>query len=278
MRGNSRGKFSIRVQEFVRRDSQSREDWMEPSRFRLSANVAAWQYNGHEHSYREAFKGLPMIKLQSAYDAIVNLQDLLDELGGIAPERIRFRPPPGTAKEKHVVQVHDHENRLCELVDGVLVEKAMGSIESLLASALAREIGNFIEDADLGVVLGADAMLRLAPGLVRMPDVSFVSWDKIPGGEFPEDPIAGLVPDLAVEVLSAGNTKRELERKVREYFAAGVRLVWLIDPKSRIAEVDTSPDSRRLRSAQKLDGAPVLPGFELPLRQFFARVSRRKKR
>lgn len=220
-----------------------------------------------------------MIKLRLASNAIVSVQDLLDDLGGIPPERVRLRPPLGTATEKHVVHVHDHENRLCELVDGVLVEKAMGSIESLLALALARELGNFIEEADMGVVLGADAMLRLAPGLVRMPDVSFLSWDKIPGGEFPQEPVTGVAPDLAVEVVSAGNTPREMKRKVREYFAAGVQLVWLIDAKSKTVEVYTGPDeSRKLRSSQTLDGGSVLPGFQLPLRPFFARGSRRKKR
>jgi Uma2 family endonuclease len=161
----------------------------------------------------------------------------------------------------------------------VLVEKAMGSIESVLAMALAREIGNFIEDDDLGVVLGADAMLRLAPGLVRMPDVSYVAWDRIPGGRFPDKPISDLAPDLAVEVLSAGNTKREMDRKVQEYFEAHVRLVWLIDPRARTVDVYTGPTGpRRLRNGQTLDGAPVLPGFELPLRRLFARATRRKKR
>lgn len=220
-----------------------------------------------------------MIKRKVPSTSIVSLQDLLDELGDISPERIRFHPAPGTAKEKHVVQVHDHENRLCELVDGVLVEKVVGSLESLLASVLIQEIGAFILKDDLGVVLAPDAMLRLAPGLVRMPDVSFILWDKIPGGEFPEDPIAGLAPDLAVEVLSTGNTKREMDRKVREYFEAGTQLVWLIDPKSRTVDVYTSPiEPRRLRNGQTLTGEPVLPGFKLPLRQLFARSTRRKRR
>ena len=220
-----------------------------------------------------------MIKLKASSKTIDSLKDLLNELGGIAPERIRFRPPPGMAKEKHLVQAHDHQNRLCELVDGVLVEKAMGSIESLLAMELAYEIRRFIEDADLGVVLGADAMLRLAPGLVRMPDLSFVSWEKIPDGQFPDEPISGLVPDLAVEVLSAGNTKREMARKVAEYFEAGVRLVWLIDPKARTVDAYTGlKTSRRLGNGQILGGEPVLPGFTLPLRQLFARSTRRKKR
>jgi len=220
-----------------------------------------------------------MIKLRAEMKSLISVQDLIDELGGIAPERIRLRPLPGTAREQDVVQVHDHENRLCELVDGVLVEKAMGSIESLLATALAHQISTFIDETNLGVVLGADAMLRLAPGLVRMPDVSYIAWDKIPGGEFPEEPITGLVPDLAVEVLSVSNTPGEMERKVQEYFAAGVQLVWLIDPKARIAVVYTGPhESRRLRSNQTLDGDPVLPGFKLPLRQLFARITPRKRR
>ena len=56
------------------------------------------------------------------------------------------------------------------------------------------------------------------PGLVRLPDISFISWDQVPTRHCPPDPIAGLAPALAVEVLSKGNTKREMDRKVREYF------------------------------------------------------------
>lgn len=216
-------------------------------------------------------------KLMTEATAIVNLGDLLDQLGGIAPDRVRFHPPPGRAKEKHVVEIHDRENRLCELVDGVLVEKIRAARESLLASVLIESLGPFANDRDLGVVLAPDGMLRLRPRLVRIPDVSFISWDKIPGGEFPDEPIPDLVPDLAVEVLSEGNTKREMERKLGEYFQAGVRLVWLIDPKSRTVDVYTSPtEFRRFRNGQTLDGGSVLPGFKLPLRQFFARTTRRK--
>jgi Uma2 family endonuclease len=218
-------------------------------------------------------------KLMTAATPIVSLGELLDQLGGIAPDRVRFHPVPGRAKEKHVVDIHDRENRLCELVDGVLVEKVMGARDSLLAVALIREIGKFEGLDDLGVLLGADGMMRLAPGLVRMPDVSFVSWDKIPGSEFPDVPIPDLVPDLAVEVLSEGNTKREMERELFEYFQAGVRLVWLIDPRSRTVDVYSSPtEFRRFRNGQTLDGGRVLPGFKLPLRPFFARTAKRKPR
>jgi len=68
--------------------------------------------------------------------AIETLADLLEYLGGIAPDRVRFRPPPGTATEEDVLAIHAREGRLYELIDGVLVEKAVGLRESYLASVL----------------------------------------------------------------------------------------------------------------------------------------------
>ena len=112
-------------------------------------------------------------------------------------------------------------------------------------------------------------MMRIAPGLVRIPDLLFINWDRLPGRESPTDPIPDLAPDLAVEVLSEGNTEPEMTRKVREYFEAGVSLVWLIDPRKRIARVYSTPDkSVLIRADQSLDGADVLPGFILPLADF----------
>ena len=110
------------------------------------------------------------------------------------------------------------------------------------------------------------------PGLVRIPDVAFISWERLPGKVVvPDEAIPDLAPDLAVEVLSEGNTKEEMERKLKDYFFAGVRLVWYIDLKKRTAEVYTSPDQGvTLTEGQTLDGGEVLPGFRLPLRQLFA--------
>jgi Uma2 family endonuclease len=80
---------------------------------------------------------------------------------------------------------------------------------------------------------------------------------------------------LAVEVLSPGNTKREMDLKVREYFFSGVRQVWLVDGKKRCVHVDTAPDkSKLLTEDQVLDGGDVLPGLHLSLRKVFARVPR----
>src|SRR5262249_58700032 len=143
---------------------------------------------------------------------------------------VRLQPPPGTATEADVVAVHDREDRLCELVDGVLVEKTMGYYESYIAATLIRLIGNFVVEHDLGIVAGADGMMRLAPGLVRIPDVSFVAWEKLPGHRLPRQAIPDLIPDLAVEVLREGNTPRAMARKLDRYFLLGVRLGWLVTP------------------------------------------------
>ena len=73
------------------------------------------------------------------------------------------------------------ENRLCELVDGTLVEKAMGFEESRLAAELIHLVKSYLDRNDLGICVGADGMMRIAPGLVRIPDVSFVAWTRLPG-------------------------------------------------------------------------------------------------
>jgi Uma2 family endonuclease len=208
------------------------------------------------------------------------LAEFVENLGGIPLERIRMKPPPGLATEKDVIAEREGpKRRLCELVDGVLVEKAMGTKESLLAFEIGRLLGNFVAEQDLGAVLGADGMLRLAPGLVRIPDISFIPWNRIPNEEFGDDPIAAYVPDLAVEVLSPSNTRGEMDRKLRDYFLSGTRLVWLIQPKNQTAQVYTSPtDSRRVSKTGILHGDPVVLGFTLPLPDLFARTRSRRKR
>jgi Uma2 family endonuclease len=186
---------------------------------------------------------------------------------------VRLHPPPGTATERDLIRLNDHSNRLYELVDGVLVEKVMGYPESSLTCELIRLLGNFLAQHDLGILGGADGTLRLMPGLVRIPDISFVSWDHLPNRTIPRDPIPDLAPDLAVEVLSEGNTRQEMARKLREYFLCGVRLVWFVDMDRRTVQVFTAPDqSVVLTEKDTLDGGDVLPGLALPLKQVFARL------
>lgn len=209
--------------------------------------------------------------------ALGTLADLHERLGSIPLYRIRYHPAPGTATEADVLVHFNGEKRLCELVDGVLVEKPMGYYESRLAVCLIGFLDSFCATHDLGIVLGEAATLRLAPGLVRLPDVSFIAWEHFPNRELPAEPIPALIPDLAVEVLSAGNTAAEMERKLQEYFAAGVRLVWYVYPEQRTVHVYTSPlHVRILDEDQSLDGGAVLPGFQLTIREWLARAGRRR--
>src|SRR4051812_10517627 len=139
--------------------------------------------------------------------------DILRKFGPIPVRRIRQDPAPGTATEEDLIAIHAHEDRLYELVDGVLVEKVMGWYEAYLALEIGGLLRNFVKPLRLGVVVGADGMYRINPGLVRLPDVSFLARDRIPGRHLPRQPICALIPNLAVEVLSASNTKKEMEGK-----------------------------------------------------------------
>jgi len=207
------------------------------------------------------------------------LADLQRQLGGIPLDRIRLVPPPGYGTEADVLEIEARENRLCELQNGVLVEKPMGWYESLIASLIVVELGIFLKTHDLGKVLGPDGSLKILPETVKIPDVSFISWQRWPKERLPRTPVPQLVPDLAIEVLSETNTAAEMDDKVRSYFRAGVQLVWLIDPQTRSARaftdtetvIDIGPD-------QSLDGAAILPGFRLSLVQLFENADRQSPR
>jgi Uma2 family endonuclease len=197
--------------------------------------------------------------------------DLLRKLGRVSPRRVRLVPAPGTATEKDVIQAERRTGRLCELIDGTLVEKVMGAYESAVAGAMIYFLKHYLRRHRLGVVLGADGLLRILPRQVRIPDVAFLSWKVLGGRRLPREPILGAAPDLAVEVLSKGNTKGEMARKLRDYFAGGVRLVWFIDPRTGTAKSYTAPDQcQTIGENGVLSGGEVLPGFKLALRDLFA--------
>ncbi len=82
-----------------------------------------------------------------------------------------------------------------------------------------------------------------------------------------------------IEMVNRWVTAAEIERKMRDYFAAGVRLGWVIDPKTRTAKVYTSAKrGKDLDATGTLDGGNVLPGFKLPLADLFAATRPRKKK
>ena len=198
------------------------------------------------------------------------LADLVNRLGDIPLDRIRMHPSPGNATEEDLIRA---SRPLCELVDGVLINKAMGYYESRLALVLGGIFEEFLQEHDLGFVVGPDALTRLQPDQVREPDMSFVRWERLPQRKVPRDPIASLPPDLAVEILSTGNTKREIDRIIREYFDAGVRVVWIVDPPSQTVKVYSSvEESILLTENDTLECAELLPGFSLAIREWFDRA------
>jgi Uma2 family endonuclease len=197
--------------------------------------------------------------------------DLYRKFGPIPFGRIRQDPPPGCGTVEDVDRIREHEDRLYELVDGILVEKTVGLEESRIAMKIGRVIGNFADPLGLGIVTGEAGTVQIDIDLVRIPDVSFFSWGRFPGGVMPDEAVPLLVPDLAVEVISRSNTRKEMEEKLREYFDKGVRLVWFVRPKSRVVDVYTSPDRfTRLTASMRLDGGDVLPGFSVQVGELFA--------
>jgi len=205
-----------------------------------------------------------------------DIAEWLRSLGNVPLGRIVMDPLPGTATESDLLTLVEGD-RLVELIDGTLVEKPAGSLESRIAVHLAVAIVNFVKPRKLGFVTGADGTLRMKSGRVRLPDVAFFSVDDLPGGRAPDEPIPTLPPSLAVEVISEGNTVREMELKRSEYFESGSRLVWMIYPKTRtvaVFEPSRSEPTRTLGDGDVLDGGTLLPGFSIPVCEIFEPLTR----
>lgn len=198
------------------------------------------------------------------------LAEILVELGGISANRVRLIPPPGHATLADLQSVNDGGNQgLCELVDGTLVEKAMGYEASVVAASILFILKKFITPYGLGIISGADGFFRLHTS-TRGPDVAYLARERLPMGRFPSDAYPALAPNLVVEVLSPGNTKAEMARKRLEYFHAGVEVVWIVDCAERSVAVYTSPSEvTLLGEKQIINGGPALPGFSAPVSQFF---------
>jgi Uma2 family endonuclease len=209
------------------------------------------------------------------------MADLLHELGDVPAERVRLFPPPGTVTFEQYVEISERRpgGKLYEWVDGTLVEKAVGYYESRIATFIIRALLNYVEEHDLGIISAPDGFMRILPDIARGPDVTFVAWASLPGGRPParEDRVPSIVPDLVVEVLSESNRPGEMARKRREYFTAGVKQVWEIDPETRSAVVYTAEDQLAPVPANgTVSGGDILPGFTLSLQEIFDRADRQR--
>jgi len=136
-----------------------------------------------------------------------------------------------------------------------------------MAGRIATAVGSHAEETRQGEMVTADAgfVLRRGPDCVRAPDVAFVSAGHLPAEEGPGT-FFEVAPDLAVEVVSPSETTQDTEAKVRDYLAAGTRLVWLIYPGLRAARVwRQDGTTEAIDESGVLHGEDVLLGFELPL-------------
>ena len=162
------------------------------------------------------------------------------------------------------------DGRKYELVDGEIRVSPAGSRHGVVSLKVAARLLAFVSAQKLGHVFESSTGFRLPGGNVRSPDASFVARDRFEGDQPPEG-FSPVPPDLAVEVLSPDDRPRAILDKVGEYLERGVRVVWVIDPRSRTATVYRSlSDVSRLGPDDDLDGQDVLPGFRCRLSDILA--------
>jgi len=158
--------------------------------------------------------------------------------------------------------------RRYELVRGELVEMSPpGGSHGKRALRLGRIVDEFVERSGLGTAaVESGFYLARSPDTVRGPDVLFISKERL-DPDVEVDGYFEVVPDLAVEVASPGDTYTEISSKVDEYLHAGVRLVWVVDTRAR--KVTVYPGGQILSEQDTLGGGDVLPGFEVPVWRLF---------
>ena len=214
--------------------------------------------------------------MTSVLTAPESFADVLQRIGDVPLDRILARPAPGNATLDDVVRLCGGEpKRLVELVDGVLVEKVVGNQESRFAIELSFLIRQFLRSHDLGFLTGADGPHQLGASVVRLPDIAFIPWENIPKDADARTPVPDWVPSLAVEVISAGNTRNEMQRKLVDFFSAGVQMVWYVYQDKRLIRVYKSAESFvTLTDGDELDGEAILPGFRVSVRTLFDEATR----
>lgn len=163
-----------------------------------------------------------------------------------------------------------------EIVSGELIDMGnSGALHGYVCSLLLSALMSYVLPKKLGVILDSSTAFKMKSGNKRSPDISFFAKERLRGMiELPSGFLEG-APDLAVEVLSPGNTIEEIDEKIVEYFENDARLVWVISPSQNYVLVYRSaqePD-RLLKSADSLVGEDVVPGFTLPVADLFQKLS-----
>ena len=159
-----------------------------------------------------------------------------------------------------------------ELLKGKLIKMPpAGSEHGKVAMKIGWRLAQYVTAQALGETYAAETGFRLAsnPDTVRAPNVAFVTRERVDeAGE-----VAGFwpgAPDLAVEVVSPGDTSTEVESKVSEWLRAGTRMVVVINARQEAVTVYRSlEDVVILTRGGILDGGEVVPGWTLPINEIF---------
>jgi len=159
-----------------------------------------------------------------------------------------------------------------ELIQGELQTMPPAGFEHCnTGSRLLAHLLLYAEGKRLGKVVGADAGFVIAhnPDTVRAPDIGFVRQDRIPAGPLTPQYYRG-APDLAVEVVSPGDTVFEVDEKVQQWLDAGTALVWVVNPRRHTVTVyRPGATPTILTAADTLDGLDVVPGFTVRVGDIF---------
>ncbi len=163
-----------------------------------------------------------------------------------------------------------------EIVNGELIDMGnSGAKHGYVCSILMILLGGYVHIQKLGAMFDSSTAFKMKSGNKRSPDVSFMAKERLQGlDDLPDGFLEG-APDLAVEILSPGNTVAEIHDKLVEYFENGARLVWVIHPQEQYVLVYRSsqePD-RLLKSVNSLDGEEIVPGFTLPIAELFQKLA-----
>jgi Uma2 family endonuclease len=176
-----------------------------------------------------------------------------------------------------VLDLPERPGMVCELVAGELREvPGAGALHGLIAAKVLDRIHGFVQQRDLGLVLpdGVGYVLSRDPDQLRIPDVSFVVWDKVPDDGIPDGFWEGS-PTLAVEIISPQDWAVDIHAKVRGYLEAGTRQVWVLWPQQTSVTIYDPAGQRELGPDEELSGGDVLPGFRACVGDLFE-VRRRR--
>lgn len=164
------------------------------------------------------------------------------------------------------------EGHRYELVDGEPIDMGNSGMEhGEIGSLLGGLLAIYVRQQKLGTVCDSSTAFSLKSGNKRSPDISFVAKARLQGLKRPPRGFFQGSPDLAVEILSPGNTIEEIHDKIVEYFENDTRLVWVIHPAEKYVLVYHSPEpDRLLRPQDSLDGEAIVPGFSIGVAELFA--------